>query len=140
MSTTSSDVKALEREFTTEVLADATNLDAIDEYVADDYVGHNPGDQEDIHGPEELKAFTELLHSAFPDLELTVEDTIAEGNKVVQRTRLTGTHEGEFQGISPTGQSVEVTTVGITVWEDDKAVEHWAQIDMLGLLEQLGVT
>lgn len=138
MATTEDEIRDVERRISEEAFGEG-NLDLLDEYVAEEYVGHNPGAQEDIHGREELKEFVTTFRSAFPDLDVTVEDQIVEGDRVVQRNRLTGTHEGELMGIPPTGESVEITAIGITAWEDGKGVEHWAQVDMMGLMEQLGV-
>lgn len=137
MATTEAELKELQRQFTKQVLNDG-NLDVIDELIAEEYVGHNPGG-EDIHGPEELKEFFKMYRAAFPDLEVTTQDLLAEGNKTVQRNILTGTHEGELMGIPPTGETVEVETMGISRWEDGQGVEHWSQVDMMGLMEQLGV-
>lgn len=138
MAQTEAELKEKQRRFTTEVFGEG-NLDVIDEVIADEYVGHNPGG-DDIHGPAELKEFVETYRSAFPDLEVTTEDLLVEGNKTVQRNRITGTHDVELMGIPPTGESVEIEAMGISVWEDGKGVEHWSQVDMMGLMEQLGVT
>jgi steroid delta-isomerase-like uncharacterized protein len=77
-------------------------------------------------------------YEAFSDLKRPVEDLVAEGDKVVARWTSTGTHDGSFQGIPPTGKTV--TTSGITVFrlEDGKIVEEWSESDMLGMLQQLG--
>jgi steroid delta-isomerase-like uncharacterized protein len=77
-------------------------------------------------------------YEAFSDLRRPVEDLVAEGDKVVARWTSTGTHDGSFQGIPPSGKTV--TTSGITVFrlEDGKIVEEWSESDMLGMLQQLG--
>lgn len=137
MATTEAELKELQRRITGEVFGEG-NFDIIDELIAEEYVGHNPSG-EDIHGPEEFKEFVEMYRTEFPDLEVTTEDLFAEGNKTVQRNRFTGTHEGELMGIPPTGETVEVEAMGISRWEDGKGVEHWSQVDMMGLMEQLGV-
>jgi steroid delta-isomerase-like uncharacterized protein len=76
--------------------------------------------------------------SAFPDLKRPVEDLVAEGDKVVARWTSTGTHDGEFMGIPPTGK--RVTTSGITIFrlEGGKIVEEWSESDMLGMMQQVG--
>ncbi len=80
-----------------------------------------------------------LYHSAFPDIQFTIDEMIAEGDKVVVRWTATGTHRGEFAGIPPTNESIVITaTVGERI-RDGKVVEHWANRDDLGLLQQLGV-
>lgn len=137
MATTETQNKELMRRVSEEAWG-AGNLDVIDEYFADDFVSHNPASG-DIHGPEEYKEGIKMFRSAFPDLEVTVEDLIAEGDKVVLRASQTGTHEGEFMGIEPTGKTVEISGVVIGRINDGKAVEQWPQLDMMGLMQQLGV-
>lgn len=137
MATTEAELKELQRRFTNQVFNEG-NLDVIDELIAEEYVGHNPGGEE-IQGREEFKEFVRMYRAAFPDLEVTTEDIFAEGNKTVTRYTLTGTHEGELMGIPPTGETVEIETMGISRWEDGQGVEHWSQVDMMGLMEQLGV-
>jgi steroid delta-isomerase-like uncharacterized protein len=112
------------------------NLALVDEIVAGDYVGHTPLD--DIHGPEGAKQFEEMLYEAFSDYQVTVEDQIAEGDKVVTRWTSRGTHKGEFQGMLPTGK--QMTMSGITIFRiaNGKLVEGWTNPDLLGVLQQLG--
>ena len=92
-----------------------------------------------IHGPEAFKQFLTGFHSAFPDANVTLEDEIAEGEKVVVRWKLRGTHQGELLGIPPTNKQVEVS--GITIYRitDGKIVEERGEEDALGLMRQLGV-
>jgi steroid delta-isomerase-like uncharacterized protein len=82
--------------------------------------------------------FATMLRAAFPDLHLTVEDSIAEEDRVVNRWRFRGTHRGEFYGVPPTER--EVTTSGIDIWriKGGKIVENQQVVDNLGLLQQLG--
>lgn len=112
------------------------NLALVDEIVASDYVGHTPPN--DIHGPEGAKQFEAMLHEAFPDMQVTVEDQIAEGDKVVTRWTCRGTHWGEFQGMPPTGK--RMTMSGMTIFRiaNGKLVEGWNNPDLLGMLQQLG--
>lgn len=113
-------------------------LDLVDEHLADDWVGHNSAVPEPI-GPDGLKEFASTLRTAFADLENTVEDVIAEGDMVAIRTRFTGTHEGEFMGIEPTGTEVEIQEFTIARLEDGKVVETRSQPDVMGMMLQLGV-
>ena len=76
--------------------------------------------------------------TAFPDLHFTVEDMIAEGDKVVTRLTIRGTQQGAFMGISPTGKQATVTAIDIHRFAGSKSVEHWLNMDTLGLLQQLG--
>jgi len=80
-----------------------------------------------------------MLHMAFPDVRLTIEDMVAEGDKVAVRWAWSGTHRGEYMGIAPTGK--EVTYTGITIHRitGGKIVESWDEVDNLGLMQQLGV-
>lgn len=112
-------------------------LHLADEIVSPDYIAHGiPGQPP---GPEGLKQGSAWLHAAFPDLRFMVEDQIAEGEKVVTRWTLRGTHRGEFLGIAPTGKLVTITGVSIWRFADGKGVEAWVEMDWLGLLQQLGV-
>jgi len=77
--------------------------------------------------------------TAFPDLHFTVEDMIAEGDKVVARLTARGTQAGAFMGIPPTGKQASITAIDINHMAGGKSVEHWLEMDTLGLLQQLGV-
>ena len=81
-----------------------------------------------------MTAFT----SAFPDSRISIESCIAEGDKVVTRWTLTGTHQGMFQGIPPTGRSVKFTGIEFNRAVDGRLVEHWSMFDNLALLQQIG--
>jgi len=113
-------------------------LDAVDEIFAADYVSHWAGSP-DIHGTQSYKQSVTSYRTAFPDVQFTVEDQIAEGDKVVTRWTSTGTHKGELMGIPPTGVQVTLTGISISRLSDDKVVEDWVNWDMLGMLQQLGV-
>lgn len=115
------------------------NFDRLEEYVAEDYVEHNPAVPHDIEGIEGHRANIEQFREAFPDMEIEFERVVADGNKTAQLFTCRGTHNGELMGTPPTGESVEFPAVGITVREDGKMVEDWSQVDMLGMMEQLGM-
>ncbi len=112
-------------------------LEAIDEVIAPDLVDHNaqPGQAGGIEGTRQLLG---MLRAAFPDLRFTPEDLIAEGDRVVARVTLTGTHQGAFQGLPPTGKQVTISGIEIVRIANGKAVERWGQFDNLGMLQQLG--
>ena len=112
------------------------NMALIDQIVADDYVGHTP--PSDIHGPEGAKQFDRMLRGAFPDIQVTVEDQVAEGDRVATRWVCRGTHEGEFQGIPPTGRTVTMNGMTIFRIANGKLVEGWNRPDLLGMLQQIG--
>lgn len=137
MSTTEAENKEIVRRLVEGVWQEG-NLDLIDEHFADDYVAHSNQAPEPIHGPDEWKESVSMFQTAFPDIELTMEDIIAEGDKVVHRDRVIGTHEGELMGIPPTGAEVENRTIVIDRFEDGKIVETWTRDDGLGLMQQLG--
>jgi steroid delta-isomerase-like uncharacterized protein len=115
------------------------NLDVIDEFVAPDYVGHDPSEQEPTRGPDGVKEFIERYRSAFDGARLTVDDQFAEGDKVATRWTASGTHTGEIAGIAPTGKDVTVTGLTISRFAGGKVVEEWTTWDTLGMLVQLGV-
>ena len=129
------DNKAIDRRYVAEVLNGA-NLAAIDEIMAPSYVGHVPGfPPSDREGDKQLIA---MFRGAFPDLRFTIEDQIAEGDRVVHRLSATGTHRGEFMGIPATGRRVTVTGVNINRFAGGQVVEAWGFMDLLGLMQQLG--
>lgn len=134
---TARDNAAIARRIPEEVATEG-NLDLLDELLSADAVDHGLFGQ-DFHGPEGVKEQLRTVLSAFPDLEATVEDVVAEGDLVAMRVTVRGTHEGEFMGIEPTGNSFEGQNMVFTRVEDGKITERWLQPDMLGMLQQLGV-
>ncbi|WP_030410468.1 ester cyclase [Streptomyces sp. NRRL S-1448] len=110
---------------------------AIDEFVAPDLVFHAPVPM-GATGAEALKQVWEVLLRAFPDLHVTVEETIAEGDKVVSRNTVTGTHQGEYQGLPPTGKTVSYSEIFIFRFAGGRIVEIRGIVDVLAQLRQLG--
>lgn len=102
-----------------------------------DVVLHDSG--EEIHGVDAALERETALWRAFPDLHHTLEDIIAEGDRVAYRFTATGTHEGQFQGIEPTGQEVTVMGHGTVRVEDGKLAEVWLTYDKLDMMAQLGI-
>jgi steroid delta-isomerase-like uncharacterized protein len=133
------DNKTLMRRFYEEVM-NQKNLAAIDDFLAPTFVNHSalqlgmPGG-----GIEEVKQYVSMILTTFPDLHYTVEDMIAEGDKVVARLTVSGTQQGAFLGIPSTGKHATITDIEIFRIANGKAVENWVQADFLGLLQQLGV-
>ncbi len=116
------------------------NLTVIDELVAPSATFHDasvPGGK--FSGPQGVKQFVQIYRGAFPDVRLTINDLIADGDKVATRWTASGTHKGELMGIAPTGKRVTVTGCDIAQYQNGKVVEDWASYDMLGMLQQLGV-
>ena len=105
---------------------------------SDRYVAHQPDGSEEERGPEDVKQFLRQYREAFPDLEITIEEQIAEGDKVVTRWASRGIHQGEFRGIAPTSNEVRLTGIGIFRFSEGKVVESWDNFDQLGMLQQLG--
>ena len=108
--------------------------------LAEDYVAYAPASLE----PEPLDSeawagFLAGFVEGFPDLQLTIEDSVAEGDLVAQRIHFEGTHTGEFQGLPPTGRRVEFSGLELNRFEDGRVAEHWFQLDSLTLLQQLGL-
>ena len=113
------------------------DLSLVDEFYAD-YTLHSPG-MPDVQGTEAFKAFVTMYRTAFPDIHFTLEDMVAEGDKVAWRATTRGTHQGELMGIPPTGKPIVVSSSIVSRFENGKWAEDWVLIDMLGMLQQLGV-
>lgn len=115
------------------------NLDSIDDFVAKEFVMHDPSLPEPVHGPEGVRNVVEMILSAFPDMEVELESVVAEGDLIAVRNAFTGTHDGAYMGIEPTGEEVAITVVAFQRIEDDQLVEEWQLVDRLGMLQELGV-
>jgi steroid delta-isomerase-like uncharacterized protein len=114
------------------------NLAVADELLATNFVFHYapPGLASDREGYKQLVS---MVRAAYPDRQITIEDLIAEGDKVAYRWSWRGTHTGEIHGIAPTGKQVTMTGISINRIEGGKIVEEWGEMDRLGLMQQLGV-
>jgi steroid delta-isomerase-like uncharacterized protein len=114
------------------------DVDALDEVVAANYVDHDPtpGQAADREG---LKQWLRRSREAFSDVSFSVEDEIVEGDKVCVRSRFSGRHTGEFQGMPPTNRTVSAQSIDILRIENGKAVEHWGIVDAAGMMQQLGM-
>jgi steroid delta-isomerase-like uncharacterized protein len=127
--------KAIFRRYIEEVW-NQSNLEVVDE-IFDRYVSHQPDGSTLERGPEDVKRFVGEFRVAFPDLHLSIEEQIAEGDKVVIRATFRGTHQREFRGMAPAGKEIEVK--GVTVFrfsEEGKVVESWDSYDQLSLMRQ----
>jgi steroid delta-isomerase-like uncharacterized protein len=129
--------KAVSRRVLQEVIGKG-NLDVIDQLIAADYAYFAPGSPE-VRGPEGYRQLVTMYRSAFPDLTMTEDDILAEGDKVVMRWTGSGTHRGELMGIPPTGKRVNVSGILISRFAGGKIVEEHEIFDALGMLQQLGV-
>jgi steroid delta-isomerase-like uncharacterized protein len=120
-----------------EETANRGNLAVADELLASDYINYNFPTS--APGPQGFKQVITMFRAAFPDLVATLEDVIAEGDMVSTRGHVVGTHRGDFMGIPATGKKVSLSYIDIWRLENGKARENWVQMDMLGLMQQLGV-
>jgi steroid delta-isomerase-like uncharacterized protein len=115
------------------------NVDAIEELVAEDFVGHDTALPKPMRGPEDVREQVEMVLTAFPDAQVELEATVAQGDRVAVRNSITGTHDGPYLGIEPTGEQVDVTAMAIQRIDDGQYVEEFQLVDRLSMLEQLGV-
>ena len=129
--------KTVVRRFVEEVV-NRHNLDAVDELFADKYILHLAGNPEPIRGRQNVKHTAAMFRAAFPDWSDTIEDIIAEGEKVMLRWTERGTHQGEFQGMPATGRQVTLTGIDLLRLFEGRIAEQWVQADMLGFMGQLG--
>ena len=129
--------KALVRQMVEEVF-NRGNVSLADEFLAPDFVEREelpPGIPRDREG---VKQLTTMLRNAFPDFKARIDDIVAEGDKVVIRQTWSGTHQGEFMGVPPTGRSVSFGVIDIIRMTGGKVAEHWGQMDSMSLMQQLG--
>ncbi len=114
------------------------NLDEFDVYFSPDLVNHAlpPGLPAGLEG---TKTIASIFLAAYPDLQITIDDMVAEGDKVVARWSARGTHRGDLMGIPPTGREVTITGIVIDRFDNCRSVERWENIDQLGMMQQLGV-
>ena len=113
------------------------NLTAADEFMSADFVEHDPfpGQGPGLQG---LKQGLAAFRQAFPDLHIGIDDMIADGEKVVIRSTMKGTHKGTFMNMPPTGKQISVEGIDIVRMSGGKAIEHWGQADALTMMQQLG--
>ena len=119
---------------------DQKNLAVADELLAANHVDHTPGSPPGLPpGPAGFKQFGSVYFTAFPDLHITIDDQVAEGEMVVTRWTSHGTNTGSLFGMPATNKSATITGITISRIVDGKAVETWTNFDNLGMLQQLGV-
>jgi predicted ester cyclase len=107
-------------------------------HIAPTFVRHDPGLPFEVKGPEGVYQLHEALMPAFPDMELPLHDFVAEGEKVLVRLTIHATHKGPFGDMAATGKRIEVGVLDLFQFRDGVLVEHWAQLDNLGMMKQLG--
>lgn len=116
-------------------------LAGIDTFFMPDFINHVEAHEasSELNAAQRAKIAFAQLFSAFPDLNVTIHDQLAEGDKVMTRKVLRGTHQGLFIGVEPTGKQIEFEVIDIVRLENGKVVEHWAIQDRLALMQQLGL-
>jgi steroid delta-isomerase-like uncharacterized protein len=114
--------------------------EVVDELLHSDFVCYDPNSESgEIRGAETIKGEIEYFRNAVPDLTYSVEDQVAEGDKVVSRYTVSGTHQGEFFGIPGSGKRIEMTGINIDRFDESgKLVEEWPEYDLLGAMRQMG--
>lgn len=132
----SDDNKTLVRRWFEEVWNQG-RVEKIDELMAPDGIAYGLGPE--MRGPDQFKAFHAAYRHAFPDVNIQIEDMVAEGDKVAYRWTATATHHGHLMGIAPTGRSSRFIGMGIVRVRDGKIAEGWNVFDQLGMFKQLGV-
>ena len=131
--------KTVSRRFLEEVW-NKGNLAVLNEIIANDHVNSGPGTLPGLPtGPEGSKQLVTVYLNAFPDVHFTIDEQIAEGDKVVTRWTAHGTHKGELVGIPATGKSSTVTGINVDRIVNGKIVESWGIFDQFGMMQQLGV-
>jgi steroid delta-isomerase-like uncharacterized protein len=119
-------------------LANSDDLDKMDELVSDDFVYRSSGYPE-LHGPEGWKEIVREFRRAFPDMHITSNTLVAEGDLVVHHYTVSGTHRGEFYGIAPTGRQVSIDTLALVRIANGKMTSNFEITDNLDVMQQLGV-
>jgi steroid delta-isomerase-like uncharacterized protein len=130
--------KALVRHFMEEAFGQG-KPELVDDLLNPNFVRYDPYiEAGEVRGVETVKENIAWFRNVFPDLTCTIEDQVAEGDKVVSRWTLRGTHQGEFFGVPATGERVEMGGIQIDRFEGGKIVEERAEFDLLGAMQQLG--
>jgi predicted ester cyclase len=109
-----------------------------DKHIAAGFVRHDPGLPFEVKGPAGVRQLHDALMPAFPDMKLPLQDFVAEGEKVLVRLRVQATHTGPFGDMPPTGKKIDIAVLDLFQIRNGKLIEHWALLDNLGMLKQLG--
>ena len=121
-----------------EELWNKKNYAITQELVHPDFTAHGAGGQEIKQGPDGVAGMVSTWHAAFPDGHMTLDDLITEGDLSVIRMTFTGTHMGDFYGVPPCGKVITATSIGIDRVIDGKITEGWGELNMLGMMMQMG--
>ena len=109
-----------------------------DRFIAPDFVRHDPGLDFEVRGPAGVAKLAEVLHGGLSDIDMRIDEVIAEGDRVLARLRFQGRHTGEFQGVPATGKSVDIAVMDFFRVAGGRLAEHWALMDNLTMLKQIG--
>ncbi|ALA42296.1 MULTISPECIES: ester cyclase [Paenibacillus] len=109
-----------------------------EELIAPDAIFYVPAREDAMKGPDGYLAIIQMMRTGFPDIQWTLKEMVAEGDKVAARFIMRGTHQGSFFGFPPTGKTIEVQAMNFYRFSDGQIVEEYGQPDMLGLLQQIG--
>lgn len=115
------------------------DTDWMRKHIAPTFVRHDPGLPFEVRGPQGVKQLHDVLMPAFPDMKLPLEDFVAEGEKVLVRLRVQATHSGQFGDLAPTGRRIDIGVLDLFQMRDGVLIQHWALLDNLGMMKQLGV-
>jgi len=129
--------KAVIRRYFDEIVNQG-KMELYSEFMAENVLGYDATDPEPKVGFENVKQVMILFHTAFPDLQCPLYDILAEGDKVVVRWGLRGTHRDLFMGVPASGKTVDVSGIIIYRLENHKIIEYWGRFDTLGLMKQVG--
>ncbi len=110
----------------------------MDKHIAPGFVRHDPGLPFEVRGPKGVLQLHDALMPAFPDMKLPLEDFVAEGEKVLVRLRVQATHTGAFGEMAATGRKIDIAVLDLFQIRDGRLIEHWALLDNLGMMKQLG--
>ena len=110
----------------------------MERHIAPTFVRHDPGLPFEVRGPQGVLQLHDALLPAFPDMQLPLLDFVAEGEKVLVRLKVQATHTGRFGELAATGRKIDIDVLDLFQIRDGRLVEHWALLDNLGMLKQLG--
>lgn len=110
----------------------------MERHIAPGFVRHDPGLPFAVKGPDGVKQLHDVLMPAFPDMQLPLLDFVAEGEKVLVRLKVQATHTGPFGDMAPTGKRIDIDVLDLFQIRDGVLIEHWALLDNLGMMKQLG--
>lgn len=129
--------KDLAHRFYEEVF-NAGAVDRVQDFCAEEFVNHEEGPPGAPEGLEGVKFFVQSFHDGFSDVHASIEELLADGDRIVARVRFTGTHDGDFMGIPASGKKIDMETIDIVRVADGKAAEHWGVTDNMKLMQQIG--